>query len=49
MRDGDDAAAALAMDEARDIARTLRCQPMADRAARMMPAQRPVEAWRGAS
>jgi class 3 adenylate cyclase/tetratricopeptide (TPR) repeat protein len=35
---GDDEAAALATGEARDIARTLRCQPLLDRAADLTPA-----------
>jgi len=38
-RHGDVAAAAQATDEARDIARRLRCQPLLDRAADMAPAE----------
>ena len=41
---GEANAAALATSEAHDIARTLRCQPLLDRAADLMPAEPPIRA-----
>ena len=43
-RHGETAAAALAIDEARDIAGRLRCQPLLDRAGALQQARPQVEA-----
>ena len=43
-RGGDDAAAAVALAEAGDIARRLRCQPLLDRIAELAPARPRIEA-----